>query len=616
MMHFSTLKRSIWLDIVVITLVASVFRFWGLGTNPPSLNWDEASLGYNAYSVLKTGHDEWGKVLPLGFEAFGEYKLPGYVYTAVPFVALFGLNAFAVRLPSAFFGVLTVILTYLLIKSVLTSKSAISTILNDTSLDQGSIQDDSELKQDYEKSPWWQVAINPRVAALFGSFLLAITPWHVFLSRTAVEANLALFFIVFGVYLFVLGLKNHPTFYILSSISFTLAVFTYNSARVFMPLFIIAAVIIFYNQLLKQKIFVFVALLLFFGIYILAIPMVFKQGEARYSSVTILDQGGINRINEMRGHSSLPPITSKLLFNKVTFSAVTVAQNYVTYFSPQFLFDEGGTQFQFSVPRFGLLYIIELPLALVGLLYLLQTKDRYGLLLLAWVLLAPIPAAITRETPHVLRSLFMLPTFEIFSAVGFVIVIALLAKRQKILSYGFVGLLIIATAAQAFAYFTNYAYAYPKQYSCTWQYGNQQIADYINAHKLEYDRILITKKYGEPHIFQLFYRAIDPANYYGDPMLVRYLQSNHAWVDRFDDYQFANDWEMQQTLKQVTDENVGRILVITSPGNYPKLVRPFMTVQFLNGQPAFDLLSVDAKKIKFSKDDLTPPPPLRGCYTK
>jgi len=70
--------------LIAIILIASVLRLYKLSFTPPSLYWDEASLGYNAYSILKTAHDEHGRFLPLtNFAAFGDYKPPGYIYAAV-----------------------------------------------------------------------------------------------------------------------------------------------------------------------------------------------------------------------------------------------------------------------------------------------------------------------------------------------------------------------------------------------------------------------------------------------------------------------------------------------------------------------------------------------------
>jgi len=81
------------LYLVLILVLAVFLRFYKIGQVPPSLNWDEVAMGYNAYSILKTGQDEWGRKFPLlGFESFGEYKLPVFVYATIPGVWLFGLN--------------------------------------------------------------------------------------------------------------------------------------------------------------------------------------------------------------------------------------------------------------------------------------------------------------------------------------------------------------------------------------------------------------------------------------------------------------------------------------------------------------------------------------------
>ena len=93
-----------WLPLILITLLAGLLRFWDLGSMPPSANWDEISHGYNAYSLLQTGQDEWGRSFPLIFRAFGDYKLPLYIYLTVIPVFLFGLNVFAVRFVSAPIG--------------------------------------------------------------------------------------------------------------------------------------------------------------------------------------------------------------------------------------------------------------------------------------------------------------------------------------------------------------------------------------------------------------------------------------------------------------------------------------------------------------------------------
>src|SRR5687768_10283724 len=103
---------TMWL-LIGIMLLGSVLRLYSLGENPPSLNWDEAAWGYNAYTLGIDGRDEFGVFLPYNYlESYGDFKPPLYAYSAIVPVKLFGLNAFATRLPSALFGILTILLAY------------------------------------------------------------------------------------------------------------------------------------------------------------------------------------------------------------------------------------------------------------------------------------------------------------------------------------------------------------------------------------------------------------------------------------------------------------------------------------------------------------------------
>src|SRR3989344_4338949 len=106
-----------WLLAVILGL-AFFLRIAGLSSFPPGFTPDEASFGYDAYSILKTGKDQWGKPFPVVLESFGDFKSPLYTYLAVPSVASFGLNKFAVRLPNAILGTIAVYITYLLAKKL------------------------------------------------------------------------------------------------------------------------------------------------------------------------------------------------------------------------------------------------------------------------------------------------------------------------------------------------------------------------------------------------------------------------------------------------------------------------------------------------------------------
>ena len=195
--------------LAIIILVAVSVRFVGVGSTPPSLNWDEISHGYNAYSILKTGQDEWGQAFPTIFRAYGDYKLPVYIYLTALSELLLGLTPLAVRLPSILAGIGSVIFTYLLVGEL------------------GGLGRSEKKMQ---------------TVALLSAFLMAIEPWSFFLSRGAFEANLAQFFVISGVYFFLRGLKNNASF-VVSSVLFGFSVWTYNSARVFVPMLVLLLVV-------------------------------------------------------------------------------------------------------------------------------------------------------------------------------------------------------------------------------------------------------------------------------------------------------------------------------------------------------------------------------------
>ena len=109
------MKKFLFLFIVIC---AFIFRVYYVTKVPPSLSWDEVAIGYNAYSILKTGRDEHGKFLPFdAFVSYGDYKPPLAIYATVPFVAIFGLGDLAVRLPPALFGTFTDNLDHALISA-------------------------------------------------------------------------------------------------------------------------------------------------------------------------------------------------------------------------------------------------------------------------------------------------------------------------------------------------------------------------------------------------------------------------------------------------------------------------------------------------------------------
>src|SRR3990167_8182432 len=107
-----------YLNIIAIVLLAAILRFYQLGNIPPSLDWDEVSLAYNAKALLQTGKDEFGNSWPITIRSFNDYKPSLYTYSLIPALAILGESNFAIRFPSAIAGILTVVATYFLVKEL------------------------------------------------------------------------------------------------------------------------------------------------------------------------------------------------------------------------------------------------------------------------------------------------------------------------------------------------------------------------------------------------------------------------------------------------------------------------------------------------------------------
>ena len=449
--------------LIFILLLAIVLRFYKLGEVPPHLNWDEASNGYNAYSILKTGRDEYGNFMPLTFKSFGDYNLALSVYTLTPPVAIFGLNQFAVRLPSAIFGIIAVFLTYLLALKI----------------------------------------FKNRFVAVFSSLFLAISPWHLQFSRYDHEANFMQTFILTAVTIYfyfkekVWGLCATAAF-------LGLALNTYHGAKILVPEILLLLVIFDFKNLRRYGKTLALPFLVLF-IFSLPIILNFQNSLIRGQSVGIF-----NKENPLR----------------------TFVSGYLSHFNPNFLFTTGDQNGRHAPIGMGELYVFEIPLIIVGLLALISSKSKPQKFLLLWLLLAPIPAAMSTPTPHALRAITFLPLWQIISAFGFYKVIS--TRMNFSLKTALIGA-IMAVGLYNFSLYLHIYYShYPRQKALDWQDGYRQVFSFTRENGDKYATIAISNYYGHPYIFTLFYTAYDPASYQKFP----------NGRDGFDKYEFfGSSWE-------------------------------------------------------------------------
>lgn len=549
------MNKHVWILLILVVVFAFFFRFFKVTEIPPSLNWDEVSIGYNAYSVLKTGRDEWGVFLPIHFQAFGEFKLPVQIYASIPAIAIFGLNDFGVRITPVIYGTLSVLFLFFLGRKIFKSN----------------------------------------FIGLISALLLAISPWHIQLTRASFESAFAVLWIILGVWFFIKGLEEKK-WLVISMIPFALSIYTYNSARAFTPLLLLAIGIIYCRAILKNPKLFIVSGAIFALLMVPLVPsLLSSERSARFKLVSVTDDSGlVPRINQNRGLSTLPQPLPRLVHNKVTYISMYTVKNYLSHFTPDFLFISGAPHKQHHVQNMGQLYMFQAPFLLLGLYFLFKKRLEHHFLLLSSVLLAFIPVSITNDSiPHALRTLIAVPFYQLLTAFGgYQVYKWLKATRANVGILAVLALMLIVTFEMS-RYINNYYNIYPNLYSRDWQYGNKQVVDYIRDNQNKYDQIVFTRHFGEPHIFTLFYLNYDPAKYQTNPSLTRF--ETHDWVRvlKLDKYYFPDLGDDGTRFKDIVAQNPGkRMLFIGKDGDFPDNLPRLKEIHFLNGDLDFVIVEV------------------------
>lgn len=385
--------KKTYLILLLIIILASCLRFFNILKVPPSLYWDEAAIGYNAYSILKTGKDEWGIPFPVLFKSFGDYKAPLYIYIVSLSEIVLGPTKLAVRTPSAVAGIISVLGIFLLT---------------------------TELFMKFEIK-------HKDKLALLASFLMATSSWAIQFSRAGFEANVAIMLVIFGVWLFFKAIVQ-PRLLILSIILFVLSIYAYHSAKIFTPLLVFILIIINWHFLWSKRLIFITSLIVGLIIFLPYIPTYFStEGRMR--------------------------ILSENVFTLKGDAIKNLVQNYTVQFSSDFLFFKGDQEGRHSVKMLGELYIWQLPFILIGIYKLIKENNKLSVILFSWLLIGAVPAALTRVSPHAVRGMMMLPVWELITVIGFG---AVLSRRRLILGLIVIPVIIFSLALYLRIYYFYY----------------------------------------------------------------------------------------------------------------------------------------------------------------
>lgn len=451
-------KNHIFL-LALLTFIGLFLRVWQLSTLPNILNRDEAALAYNAFLIEKTGQDEFGKKLPLTFESFGDYKLPGYIYTLSLIFKAFPANDFYVRLPSAIAGTLLIPIAFLLGKrlNLSTNKSLIL------------------------------------------SLVISINPIFWFYSRIAFEANVALTFFALALTFF---LKEKPDFKsdFLGIIFTVIAILFYNTPLLLLPFFTLA--IIVKRGIIKPKTWLPLSIslgLIFIAFYLqLSDLTAQKKGITWFNDETTWDES-VKYYNQFSG------LSQKIFGNKFIFYGEKIATALSKSLMPKFLVTTGGSHPWHTLPNWGHLYWPTYLLGIVGILFLLKNIRRSNYLSsLLLILFSLIPSIITVDSPHATRSLIF---FVLFSWVSVFVLEKLPNKIEKIFTIGF----IVSQIIFAMLYGYQYFFLFPKNQPPSLMSGFPQTINEVEERaKHNNDKVAVVDESGYQYILTAWYLKLEP----------------------------------------------------------------------------------------------------------
>lgn len=444
---------------VLLLTVALLTRLSLLDQLPRGFNQDEAVIGYDAYALHLTGKNHHGQWMPLMFASFHDWTSPILNYLTVPFVALFGLSIWSVRLPVALLGVVTIIAFFFTVKEFLNSK-------------------------------WW---------GLLGAALLTCSAWQFFFSRWALQVNVGVFCTVL-LFFFIMKLAKGSTSRIvvtgtvLAASGLTLS---YAVHKLLAPLFLIVSLVLIWKcrpQLRKTAGVIAVGYAILSGYFLWVNYTQPEIYNVRFDGISIFN--------------TATPVTRFI-------------QNYLQYFSLPFLFGGEGKftdEQMVGAPIFTPILILPLIVGIVTLVKKATQKvEKNNLssvilaaLLLFWIMLSPLSATLTTSQFHLIRTLHLFPLLLVVIVVGLKEIHEFIQNHHSWLGGTLVitGILLFSTL-----YFGRYLSLYATRYQDRISgYFNVGLAEVISLVKTEQrcTSWLIHNRINQPYIYYLFFTQRQP----------------------------------------------------------------------------------------------------------
>lgn len=494
------MNKKIVFILVIISFISLFFNAYKHNSSPPCLNADEAAFSYNAYSILKTGKDEYGSLLPLRLKSFGDYKMPLYSYFSIPFVGALGLNETSARALNSLIAILFPLAVFFLAKELF-KKNSIS---------------------------------------ILAAFLTAVSLGLEVTGRHAHEAYLAAFLVTVSLIFLIKSLKkqtfkNFSFFFLFTALS----LMAYHSNRILIAIFFLFSLLAAFTQKInKSFVIFFILLIMAFGLTDIA------YNPTRVKNLLFFNNEGFKiNIKQLKTEGGI-----KLYYNEIAQGIKEVTFQHLTYYSPQFFVIRGDENPRFGNENMSLLTPLEYIFIFIGLYYLFKKRQPWRFPLLVIFLVAPLSASLSWADISLTRSLFLLIPSILICAYGIINFLISIKETWPRL-YIPTG---VATAV-IFLFFLGmswdfYIFHYPKKGLTirSWQCGYKELAQYIKDNNNKFDKFYITRKNGQPYIFLLFYLNYPPEKYQKQARLSPPDEYGFGQVEEFDKYVFSFKLDKEQ----------------------------------------------------------------------
>lgn len=564
-------KRKILL--ILILILAAVLRIWKLDSNPVSLFGDELDVGYHAYSILKTGKDYSGNFLPMHFRSLAEWRTPLYIYSAVPTVGIFGISPLGVRLPAAIFGFLGIWVIYLLVKKI-TNNSAVS---------------------------------------LITAFFLAISPWHLQYSRAGFEVTELLFFYMIGIYFLLRGLKTNEWLF-LAAIFLGLTPWIYSTAKLFLPLTLVAILIIWWKQFktIRKKYLLGSILILTLIVGPFTFNTIFGGGTQRIEGISIFNDPmiipkiGFERLNDIKTRDKNVVDTNQAIFIDKFFHNQPLSflniflKNYFQVYSPEFLFIKGDINPRHSL-GIGEFYKVQIPFLLLGFFFLLTRVNdkKIKIFLVFWIFIGSVPSALTKDGGmHATRLILILPTLIILTSLGIYFTYQYLSKKLRL---GFVIFFSALLALNFIFYQHNYWVHYPWESQEWWHAGYEEAIKSAVEESENYKKVIISSAMEPSLIFFLGWSMYPPDQFHDEYNRYLQIKENSELILKLGKYEFpqvGQSISLYELGVKLPDKSLylatAKEIVIDlnkEPQRIPKDVKLIKIINYPSGNPAFYLFT-------------------------